>query len=116
MADLTATELKQAIPPFADREDAEVNRAIELAYQLSDVSRDATLYCAAHLLAISGEDGDADGGSGEVEQEGLGPQAVRYKTQARRNPDVFFTRTAYGRLFLTMESRSPKAVISVWVG
>lgn len=72
----------------------------------------ATLYLAAHLLALDTEYGTGikgvDGGLGEVQSESIGPKSVSYKTQAAKESDTFYTSTPYGRRYL-MEREACKA-------
>lgn len=117
MADLTTAEFKISFPEFNAVEDAVVQIAISRAYEFSDVSRTATELCAAHLLSlVSEQKGVADGGSGTVEMEKMGPKQTKYKTTARDERDAFFSSSPYGRLFLTAERHSPRRVVSVVMG
>ena len=111
MPDLTATEIKAMFPELAKKSDSEVNMAIGEAYELSDVSRRATAFLAAHLCAVTTEGNALDGGLGEVSGEQLGPQRISYKTQAETGKEAFFTSTKYGRRFLALEKRAPRKVL-----
>lgn len=93
-----------------------VMQAITTAYCLSDVSREATLYCIAHLLALVGEQrGKPTGGSGVIKSEAIGPLIRSFQTQAANEREVFFATSPYGEQCLALERRSPK-VLSVVVG
>ena len=108
MADLTAAQVKERFTEFDSVDDAVVSALIADAYALTDVSEAATLNCVGHLLALHPEvNGKADGGSGEVTMEKIGPRQVQYMAQAERNREVFFTSTAYGRRCLSIEKRTP---------
>ncbi len=117
MADITVAEFRETFGEFDGSSDEDIETALPVAYQLTDVSRDATLYVTAHLLALSAEyTGGPDGGSGVVKSERLGPKAVTYQIGAGDDERrVFFDRTSYGRMALTLEDRSPKAVMAMVV-
>lgn len=94
---------------------AAVERAIETATQLCNISTDAQLHCVAHLLALLEQNqAEADGGAGEVRQEHIGPKMVMYKTQAMTEREVFFSSSPYGRLMLQLERRNPRMVLSAF--
>lgn len=134
MADITRDQVRAQFPELGERppqdlelpssirtlypdfDDMVLGHVIDLAYQITDVSRDATLYCVGHLLAIKNEQtGAQDGGFGEVKREAQAGQDTIYMTQAKKARDVFFTTTAYGRMVLILEARSPACAISVVV-
>ena len=115
--DITYSDFRARFAEFGSLADARISELITEAYQLTDVSKDATMYCVAHLAALEDErTGALDGGSGEVKGETIGPRRVEYVTLARQNNagrDAFFSTTAYGRRVLTLESRVPRGVASV---
>lgn len=114
MADITLADFRARFSEFSGLADARASELITEAYTLSDVTRDATMYCIAHLAALEAElTGALDGGSGVVKSEWLGPQRVTYETQAANEREVFFATTAYGRRVLALEGRTPKGTISV---
>ena len=116
MADITAAELKAQFNEFNSVDDDVITRAISQAYQLTNVSLDATMHCAAHLLSVVSEQtGKADGGSGVVKIEKLGPQQFEYETNAKNTREAFFASSAYGRLCLAFERVAPARVISARV-
>ena len=59
--------------------------------------------------------------AGEVESEGVGPISTSYVMQAESSGrgqgsrDAFFTRTEYGRHFLTLEKRGPRYTVGAVV-
>jgi len=104
--DITVSEFRDDFPEFSSSSDALVGRAIRLAYQLTDISREATLHCAAHIVAMASQQtGAADGGSAEVVSEQIGSMMVTYRTMAMEGYETFFTQTAYGRLMIALEKR-----------
>lgn len=109
-SDITVAEVRAAFPEFAAFSDAQIAFDVATAYELMAAPRRATLYCVGHLLTLREEQtGKADGGSGELKMESEGPQRAEYMTQAATNADVFFSRSAYGRLARTLEDRSHAA-------
>lgn len=119
MADLTVADIKERFAEFdyTRISDDVVTRLISDAYELTDVSESATAYCVAHFMALHPEmNGNADGGSGEVRAERIGPKQTSYMTQAETAREVFFSSTAYGRRVLVLESRSPRKVLSMVTG
>ena len=120
-ADLAA--FRAAFPEITAQKasDAEVERHLALALEIHSHSESATLHCAAHLVAISEERtgdgaGAADGGSGVVTSESLGPKTVTYLTNAGASArKAFFATSPYGRMFLTLEGRSARPAIAAMV-
>lgn len=114
--DITAAEVKAFFAEFGDTDDGVVERAINTAYQITDVSRDCTMYCVGHLLTVATQQtGTTDGGAGVITSERVGPKMVMFKTQAQQSPDVFFEQTPYGRMVLTLETRSATANFSIHI-
>lgn len=119
IAELSATDLRERFPEFAAAtfSDAHLSQALRTAKEISSVSSEATLYCAAHILTLRADEAaKQDGGSGIVAQERIGPKWTMYRTQARQERDVFFATSSYGRMVLTLESRNPKRVLSAFFG
>ena len=52
MADITVADFRTRFPEFSAQSDDDVGQYLATAYQLSDVSREATLYTAAHLGSL----------------------------------------------------------------
>ena len=98
---------REEFPEFDDVADSAVNVWLGHAAEIHSLSETATLYLAAHLVALDGEDsvGQVDGGAGVITSETIGPKSATYMTQARSGDETFFARTQYGRLFLTIERR-----------
>ena len=116
MDDLTVAEFKEKFPEFGSTTDETVSTLITEAYEITDVARNATLYCIAHLAALEAETtAKLDGGSGVVKSETIGPRKIEYMTQAENEREAFFATSAYGRRVLRIESRTPSAVMSVVV-
>ena len=108
----TLAGFRTRFPEFAATADNLIDLAIEEALLIHALRELATLYCAAHILKL---DSDETPQTGEINMARIGPGAMRYKTQADTGKDVFFTRSEYGRRFLTLEKRSPRHAIGTWV-
>lgn len=116
MADITVNEFRESFPQFdATTTDAVLARLIPDAYAITDVRRNATLYCIAHLAVLESEAGTKpDGGSGVIVEETIGPRKVLYANQVLDgDPRVFLVTTFYGRRVLELESRCVAAAVSV---
>ena len=121
MADITIAEFRTKFPEFTESlvRDRDVGRWLETAYQLSDVAREATFFTAAHLIALdlaertAGAIAPADERGGVILEESFGPKKLKFMQQAMDGREVWYTRTAYGRLALMLEQRAPAGVISV---
>ena len=106
---------------FSTTPDTDVEWALARARPIFSVGDEGHYYCAAHLLAIRPEGtGAADGGSGVVVSETIGPKRVDYATQAGSGGDegawrVWFDRTSYGRHVLTLMDHNPRLVASALV-
>ena len=115
MGEITAEQVRSEFPELSFTDDF-IQSQIDLAYRITNINRDATLYCVGHLLTISNErTGVQDGGFGEVVKEAQAGQEITYMAQARNEREVFFSTTSYGRMVLLLESRSPKRPVSVVV-
>ena len=120
-ADVAGFQAQFPNPQFEGADTAAIQRAIEEAEFYHSRRPLATLYCAAHLLALESEHtGKPDGGSGVVASERIGPKTISYLTQAGtgQNADdrkVFFATSSYGRRFLALEARTPRAAIGAVV-
>ena len=115
MADITIAEFRARFPEFAAQTDDDVAQFVETAYQLSDVSREATYQTAAHLatLYIGEQAAVIDDRGGIIVEETWGPKKLKFLEQAMTKREVFFVRTTYGRLALMLENRSPAGIMSV---
>lgn len=121
MATVTLAEFRTRFPEFSTTGDAQVNRRLAEAQEIHNLRATATYYCCAHLLALdevrTAQQADTDldkvdDGAGEVQSEGAGPSQTLYRTMAEEGREVFFTRTDYGREFLTQEKRTPAYVFA----
>lgn len=104
--------------PFSGLEPAAIDRAIAEARQLHDWNEIATIYLAAHLLAVDTEQGalQPDGGSGVVQSEQIGPRRINYLTQAGEDERrAFYATTPWGRRFLALEDRTARVGIGATV-
>ena len=121
MADITVSEFRDKFPEFTTDvvTDRDATQWLETAYQLSDVTREATMFTAAHLVAldrgerVAGAVAPVDELGGVIVEEAFGPKKLKFMQQAMDGREVWYTRTAYGRLALMLEKRSPAGVISV---
>ena len=109
MADPTLAEFRTRFAEYSETTDEVVTAALELAVALcGEAGFQPTLHATAHILALADQEtGHADGGSGIVSMEILGPRTVQYQNMAKENRERFFEQTAYGRMVLATESRSP---------
>lgn len=107
----TAAEFKSKFSEFSATQDADVDSVVALAIQINSRSLEIVNYLTAHLLTLRAEDtGKIDGGSGEVTMEGIGPKQSSYLAQAQNNSEVFFSRSSYGRMYLTLCKSHPSAM------
>ena len=119
MADITVADFRTRFPEFSAQSDDDVGQYLATAYQLSDVSREATLYTAAHLGSLDDAERSAtviaavDDRGGTIIEESFGPKKLKFLQQAMDSREVFYTGTAYGRLALALENRAPAAIMSV---
>ena len=104
------TKFRTQFTEFEDVEDAKLTRQMTVADALRPSTDLGFLYLTAHLLAIDTDrDNDIalpDGGSGEVTREESGNVHMSYRTQARNNAEVFYTRTEYGRTMMAIEGKN----------
>ena len=102
------TWFREEFPEFDDVIDQSVETWLGHAAEIHSLSKTATLYLAAHLVALDREESGqvVDHGAGVITSETIGPKSVTYMNQARSGDEVFFARTEYGRLFLTLERRA----------
>lgn len=113
----SVADFAAAFPEFSV-DSSDVQGALDTACAIHSFKPLATLYLAAHLLVLASEDqAGPDGGSGEVTSEtSVGNKLTQYKAMAETGGEVFFTRTSYGRTFLTLEKRTARHGLSVMVG
>ena len=108
----TLTAFRARFAEFAATPDAEVELWLETAVEIHGLSTRATLYLTAHLLTLDAAERQAgavaplDDRGGIIVEEQFGPQRIKFMQQAAEEKDVFFARTSYGRLFLTLERRA----------
>lgn len=113
----TVADFRADYPEYAAVSDDIVRARLAVARQLHAIRAEATLLCAAHLLALDADDAGsgADQGRGEVRGESVGQLRVDYVAQAERGRDAFFATTRYGRLLLAIETRTPSRAIGARV-
>ena len=121
MTTVTVGSFRDMFPAqiFTSISDDEIDAALKVALRLHAIDSLATLYCAAHILAVMAEannDLTPDGGSGVVSSEGIGPQSQQFITQAEGdNRRAFYATTSYGRMFLALEERVPRVAMGMIV-
>ena len=113
---MTAAEFRAIYPEFtaADHPDPAVTRAIALADEIAAPASDNALAAlAAHVLAVTQINKAApDGGAGEITHERTGSKGLMFKPMAKRNTDVWFSSSPYGRLYLILdEGRSAMPMV-----
>ena len=103
-------DFRAQFPELQTSPDVVIANAITTAYAMHSQVRLATLYLAAHLVVLTAEDtGKPDGGSGEITSEtSVGGKMVMYMQMAESGREIFYTRTSYGRTFITLERRSAR--------
>ena len=120
-------DFRAEFPEFnpTDWTDASAIRALDTALDIHRLSPKATIYCAAHNMAvrkseISGTDvGAVDGGSGLVNSKKLGEREVRFSqglqglTSKDTQRRIEFARTSCGRTFLLLEDRATAGRVRV---
>lgn len=111
----TLTDFRAQFPEFATTADAVVERFLSVAAEMHGIRNTATLYCTAHLLRLEADRAAGTASGGEVTDERAGPLWQSYKSQADAGWETFFTRTEYGRMFLTLERRTPRFAIGATV-
>ena len=105
-------------PEFDSAVDSRVQAALDEANLIHSIRELATLYCAAHLLTLDNQlasDGAFAGSPSEVKSRQVGPLRSDYVTQAKAGWQAFFSSTAYGRRFLTLERRCARTGIGAMV-
>lgn len=115
-------DFRRLFSEFLTVDDAVVEEYIDLAKEIHNIRKSATLYCAAHLLSISQDDtSQPDFGAVEVIQETIGPKSVTYRSQLQAQSqtettrEAFFNTSRYGRIFLVLEKRTPSFAMPVRV-
>lgn len=124
----TAADLKQRFPEFTAVSDTLVNLILaEASAQVGEtwVERDrkpATLYLAAHLLAMEGEPGRSAGSTsggvtGPVKRRKVGDVETEFagfgRTDTNGRTDTGYEMTTYGRQFLRLLRLNFPAVVVV---
>ena len=109
---------RRLFPEFAAQPDVSVDFSLMAARMVHSVNSLATLYAAAHLLVQAADmTGEADGGDGVVTSEGLGGKSASYTPMLGKGKprETFWATSAYGRMFLEIEARTPRLVVSAKV-
>lgn len=100
-------------PEFTATTDDAVVAAYGWALQINALSDDATQALTAHILTLAEQrTAAADGGSGIVTAEALGPQRREYMAQSMDARQVWLTQSVYGRMVVMLEQRAPAVVMS----
>lgn len=118
-ADLTPANVREEAPELGAVADDTLSRALAVALDIHSRSPRATVYCAAHIVSLWAEENASgpagvDDRGGVVVAETAGPLEAEYLPQAENEREVFFARTPYGRMFLTLERRSTAFTPRVW--
>ena len=109
-------------PEFEAQMDAMLTMILTDAMAIFALSSSATLYLAAHLMALDIESelgstgASVDGGDGEIVSDSAGGKAGSFKPMADKGRDTFFTTTPYGRRYITLRNACPCYRISVRIG
>ena len=109
-------KFRASFSELANKENADVLQALKLALQIHAVREDATLYLAAHLLAMAQDQkvnaaGTISTGGGFItSMEQMAGQMVQYQ-----NPDITMRSavlgtSSYGKMFLVLEKGSIAAI------
>ena len=116
----TVADFRENFPEFAssdDYTDVYLTRMLNFARKIHSIDDIISYWCLAHLVALDAAEGISaadspalavDGGSGVITEEQTGPSKAKYRVQS----DPFFARTSYGRMFLTLESRSGRVNVT----
>jgi len=124
MATLTLANFRSQCPEFTPGAwpDSLVERWIDVARTIYSDNPTGIAYLTAHLLTCGREDGiigdtvpDPDEGAGEVTSETTGRRTLNFMAMAERGREVFYTRSAYGRLFLIHTRVRPRRAIGMMV-
>ena len=108
-------------PEFIMQLDERLTMYINDALCIHALCDTAVLYLAAHLLALDIDSGagltgaSPDGGGGEIISESAGGVSASYKSQAKKEKDVFYMSTAYGRRYVVLRNACPGYKFSVRV-
>ena len=118
---ITVEEFRRFFPEFDSISDEAIQLRINAATAIFCTNSDATLYLAAHLLALDiannvgglgdSSGGSLDGGSGVHTAESVGDVSVSMQPMTERNEDNFYATTPYGRQYLAFRNTTPSFVI-----
>ena len=121
MAEATLAGFRSRFPTFSTTADPDVMNALDEAMIIHNVRALATLYLVAHFLTIDAQVKAGTASRGELSSAGAGPLRAEYVTQAESkgrgagSRDAAFTRTEFGRRFLSLEKRTPRSAIGARV-
>ena len=108
---------RQEFQELAEKPDADVGKALKLALQIHAVRQDATLYLAAHLLAMAqlqevNKAGNIpiDGGGFIKVSESMAGQTIAFQNPDATERSALLGTTSYGRTFLLLEKGSVAAI------
>ena len=99
--------------------DPVLEQAARLAMRLDSTGEEAALHLAAHLAVYwtMHNTAEPDGGSGVIRHESTGPFNQSFATMVSSGmDDVFFETTSYGRTYLVIRNRTPRAVFPLVAG
>lgn len=109
--DADLATFRTLFPELSGTADDVVQRNLDAALDIHDTSARATLYLTAHLSTVPVA-GDTPG---EITSETIGPKAAAYRPQAESGDESFYTRTEYGRRYLTLAKRATTGLYKVRV-
>lgn len=115
------TKFRSQFAEFSSVSDDTVENFYNLCLDIFSACNNATLYLCAHLIKISedaninisGGGAQNDGGDGENTSEKVGQVQTTMMAMAEAGRETFFTRTEYGRIYLTLRNSCPRYVFSV---
>ena len=117
--DILLPLFRTRFPEFVTQTDARIEMYLGDALIIFALSETAVLYLAAHLLTLDIDSGagstgaSTDGGDGEVVSESAGGVSASFKSGAKKEKDVFYMSTAYGRRYIALRNACPGYRFSV---
>ena len=103
-------------------DDALLDEAGKTAMAIDSTSEQRAVYLAAHFAVVFKNENTAemDGGSGVIVTEQVGPRMAVYANMTARDSkggsmDVFYERSSYGRIYLSLRSASARRVMPLVV-
>ena len=108
---------RQEFQELTDKPNDDVRQALKLALQIHAVRQDATLYLAAHLLAMAQQQKvnaagniSVDGGGFIKVSESMAGQMIAFENPGATERSALLGTTSYGRTFLLLEKGSVASI------